>query len=169
MMRGYYKQPELTAEVLQNGWLKTGDCGHIDEDGYVFITGRAKEIFKTSKGKYVAPAPIESLLLQNPLIEIACVMGLGMTQPLALVLLPANGVADRELARQRLADTLKSVNHDLESHERLDRLIVVKDDWTVENGLLTPTLKVKRSEVEKRYGPVIDMSDGDVWFESADG
>ena len=169
MMVGYYKQPELTAEVLEDGWLKTGDCGHIDQDGYVFITGRAKEIFKTSKGKYVAPVPIESLLLQNPLIEIACVMGLGMTQPVALVLLPSEGIADMGLARQRLADTLKTVNHGLESHERLDRLIVVKDDWTVENGLLTPTLKVKRSEVEKHYSSVIEISEGEVWFEVTSG
>lgn len=86
MMDGYYKEPDMTAATFnEDGFLKTGDCGEIDGDGYLRITGRAKKIFKSAKGKYVAPAPIEGLLAQNPVIEIACVIGLGMPQPVALI------------------------------------------------------------------------------------
>ena len=166
MMDGYYREPQMTAACFdEDGFLKTGDCGEIDEEGYIRITGRAKEIFKTAKGKYVAPVPIESLLAQNPLIEIACVMGLGMPQPVALIQLAESGVGDRELARERLADTLTIVNAVLESHERLDRLVVVRESWTPENGLLTPTLKLKRELIERRYLELVVNARKQVEFE----
>ncbi|MEM9303270.1 MAG: AMP-binding protein [Pseudomonadota bacterium] len=166
LMTEYFKEPEMTAATFtEDGWLKTGDCGRIDDDGWVTITGRAKEIFKTAKGKYVAPVPIESLLAQNPLVEQVCVVGLGMTQPIGLVQLAMDGISDRELARQRLADTLKLVNEQLESHERLSRLIVVEEEWSVENGLLTPTMKLKRDQIEGRYGELVTVATGRVAFE----
>lgn len=166
LMTGYYKEPELSAQAFtEDGFLHTGDCGAIDGEGFVRITGRAKEIFKTAKGKYVAPVPIESLLAQNPLVEQACVVGLGMPQPVALIQVELSGIGNRELARDRLADTLLLVNRQLESHERLARLIVVADEWTVTNGLLTPTLKLRREAIEARYAPLIDVAAGRVAFE----
>ena len=166
MMDGYYKEPDMTAAAFdEEGFLKTGDRGEIDEDGYVRITGRTKEIFKSAKGKYVAPAPIEGLLAQNPLIELACVLGLGMPQPVALIQLAESGMDDRERVRQRLIDTLAVVNAELESHERLDRLVVVREAWTPENGLLTPTLKLKRDVIEARYSDLVTKARREVEFE----
>ena len=82
VMKGYYKQPELTDEVLKNGWLHTGDQGHIDEDDYLFITGRVKDLFKTSKGKYIEPLILESYFADITDFEQICVVGLGLPQPL---------------------------------------------------------------------------------------
>ena len=85
LMQGYYKEPEKTAEVIVDGFYHTGDKGQIDEDGFLHITGRVKELFKTSKGKYIAPAPLEALLTSHTHIEQACVMGSGRNQPLAVI------------------------------------------------------------------------------------
>lgn len=157
-MSGYYKQPELTAEVLsEDGWLRTGDVGEIDAEGRLRITGRVKEIFKTEKGKYVAPAPIENRLVSLPGIEMACVIGANMAQPIALLNLTpeeqdklSKGRA-REQFTAELEQLLENVNGQIDPHERLDALVVCKTPWTVENGLITPTLKLKRNELEKYY------------------
>jgi long-chain acyl-CoA synthetase len=159
-MVGYYKEPEKTREVLSDdGWLKTGDLGEIDEEGRLRITGRAKELFKTSKGKYVAPAPIENKLSAHPKIEACCVTGVNFAQPFALVMLPPDVVASVKDDAQRaelntsLAHHLEEVNASLDPHEQLDFVAVVPEQWTVENGFITPTLKIKRSVVEKHYEP----------------
>ena len=166
LMKGYYKQPELGEETFDDeGFLKTGDRASIDEDGWVTITGRVKELFKTTKGKYVAPVPIESRLAKNAMIEQACVIGEGMDQPIALVqLADTEGSSMREV-RRRLKETLDSVNEELESHERLARVIVVREEWTIENGLLTPTMKIKRPEIESRYRDLVEESDGKVYVQ----
>lgn len=160
VMKEYYLEPEKTAEAFtEDGWLRTGDKGEIDSDGYVRITGRLKEIFKTAKGKYVAPVPIESLLMENPLIEQICVTGSNLKQPVALVVLTPEAKAHDSLhIRHSLEKTLKKVNTRLESHARLDSLIVIKDSWSVENGLLTPTLKIKRHLVEGKYQDLIQQN-----------
>jgi long-chain acyl-CoA synthetase len=151
-MVGYYKEPDMTADTLRNGWLHTGDRGKADADGFLKITGRVKEIFKTDKGKYVAPAPIEMKLSRNQHIEQICVVGANLPQPIALVVLSADAKAkDLAVLKESLEATLNFTNGELEKHERLQKLIVVKDDWTVENGLLTPTLKIKRGPIEDRY------------------
>jgi long-chain acyl-CoA synthetase len=151
-MLGYYHEPELTAATLKDGWLYTGDKGVIDADGFVKITGRVKEIFKTDKGKYISPSPIEMKLGRNNYIEQVCVMGSGLPQPIALIVLSADGRnRDRDHLRQGLLETLEQVNPELEKHERLHNLVVLKDDWTIENGLLTPTLKIKRNPIESKY------------------
>ena len=157
----YFKQPELTAEAFtEDGFFHTGDRAEWDEErqGYR-ITGRVKDIFKTAKGKYVAPVPIETRLSANPLVEQVCVLGAGMPAPVAIVVLSE---AARHLPRENVAKsletTLSDTNRRLESHERLSGIIVVEDEWTTENGLLTPTLKIKRDELEARYGPVVDAS-----------
>jgi long-chain acyl-CoA synthetase len=159
-MLGYYKEPELTRAVLgDDGWLRTGDRGEIDERGRLRITGRAKEIFKTSKGKYVAPAPIENKLSNHAAIEACCVAGANYGQPFALAMLSldiagkASDASVRAELTHSLAAHLKSINDTLDPHEQLDFITVVKEQWTVENGFITPTLKIKRNEVEKAYAP----------------
>ncbi|MGH8530050.1 MAG: AMP-binding protein [Nevskiales bacterium] len=162
-MQGYYKEPEKTKEVLgADGWLQTGDLGEIDEQGRLKITGRAKELFKTSKGKYVAPAPIENKLAAHSKIEACCVTGANYGQPFALVLLApdvaanAKDAAVKDELTKSLAAHLQQVNDTLDPHEQLDFLCLVKDPWTVDNGFLTPTLKIKRNAVEKTYTPLFD-------------
>lgn len=157
-MLGYYKDPQKTAETLTaDGFLRTGDKGEQDAAGNLRLTGRLKEIFKTSKGKYVAPAPIENRLAVHPRIEQVCVVGDGLGAPLGLCVLSAVGVqeaagAARGALHSSLELLLEQVNQVLDKHERLRRLVVVKDSWAVENGFLTPTLKIKRNVIEAAYG-----------------
>lgn len=165
LMTGYYQDPERTAESFDGNFLKTGDRGSIDAEGWIRITGRVKEIFKTTKGKYVAPVPIESLLAHDPLIEQACVVGSNLKQPVALIYLTAPGINDTEHLISQLKKTRQQVNQQLEPHERLDRIIVVHEAWSIENGLLTPTLKMKRELIEKKYLSLIDREDGPVLIE----
>ncbi len=162
-MMGYYKEPGLTREVLEsNGWLHTGDMGEIDAEGRLKITGRVKELFKTSKGKYVAPTPIENKLLLGPEIEMVCVTGANRAQPFAIVVVPedvrqrADAGDGRAEVSTQLAALMKSVNSSLDHHERLDKIVVVHDPWTIENGMLTPSLKLKRAVIESRYAKDID-------------
>ncbi len=159
-MMGYYKQPELTAECYtEDGYFRTGDRGERDKDGRLKITGRVKELFKTSKGKYVAPVPIENLINNNSHIEMCCVTGSGMPQPFALVLLAEelrpklSDAAVREKVESELETLLDEVNQKVEGFERLQFLTVVKDPWLIENGFLTPTMKMKRTTLEDTYGP----------------
>lgn len=148
----YYKDPERTAEALQDGFFHTGDCGELDEKGFLQITGRVKDQFKTEKGKYVVPSPIEMKLSHNEFIEQVCVAGLGLPQPIALVVLSQDGRnKQKEELQESLSATLKEVNKTLDHHETLHSVVVVDHEWTAENGILTPTLKIKRNEIEKRY------------------
>lgn len=171
-MQGYYKDEAQTRDTFaEGGWLKTGDVGEIDPQGRLRITGRVKEIFKSEKGKYIAPAPIENRLVSFPGIEQACVMGPGLPQPIALLnLSPEERAkleqAGREHYSKELAGLLSRVNEELDAHERLQCLVVVSEAWAVENGMLTPTLKLKRNELEKCYAdrvPGWSRSRGVVW------
>lgn len=151
LMKGYYKEPELTATMFdEEGFLKTGDIGEYDHDGYLIITGRVKDQFKTDKGKYISPAPIELELLKNSDIEQVCVVGMGIPQPIALVIpsLVAKNKATNDLV-DSLVTTIEELNPSLEKQERVEKIVVMKEDWSIDNGLLTPTLKVKRNQVEK--------------------
>jgi long-subunit acyl-CoA synthetase (AMP-forming) len=153
LMKGYHKQPEETAAVFtEDGFLRTGDLGYVDTDGYVFVTGRVKDIFKTGKGLYVSPVPIELELLREEVVGMACVIGSGLPQPIAVVQL-ADTVreSDREALRSRLGAALERLNGELVHHERLDAIVVSDKPWSVENDLLTPTLKVKRHVLERRF------------------
>ncbi len=159
LMLGYYKEPELTQQaVTPDGWLHTGDKGTVDAEGYLKITGRVKDLFKTSKGKYVAPAPIEDKLVMHASVEACCVTGANLGQPLAVLMLNAEAIgatrnaAGREALRVSLTAHLQTVNAGLDPHEQLDSLIVVTEPWTVESGFITPTFKVKRNRVEEVYG-----------------
>ncbi|WP_421304270.1 AMP-binding protein [Aeromonas veronii] len=160
MMLGYYKDPEHSAEAIDaEGWLHTGDMGKLDKEGYLTITGRMKDVFKTAKGKYVAPVPIEGLLGQEPIIEQLCVIGYGMPQPIALVQLAESAMkGNREEVNTRLEAARVRVNDQLESHAKIRGILVVKTPWNIENGVLTPTMKIKRHLLEQKYAQV-----GDRW------
>ena len=152
LMDGYYKEDKQTQETIKDGWLHTGDEGHIDAEGYLKITGRVKDLFKTSKAKYVAPAPIEMKLSANKNIEQVCVVGTGLPQPIALITLSEYGKS-RPTADVygSLETTIKIINPKFESHERLKKIVVLDKEWTIENNLLTPSMKIKRNEVERLY------------------
>jgi long-chain acyl-CoA synthetase len=159
---GYYKDPEKTKELFtDDGYLRTGDKGRVDKDGYLFITGRVKDIFKTLKGKYVAPAPIEGSMARNTDIDQLCLVGSGLKQPILIVSpTPAARGKTKEDFEAALTADMEAVNGSLEDHERIAKAIVVKDSWTIDNGIMTPTMKVKRNEVEKRYHNLLAAHDG---------
>ncbi len=163
LMLGYYKEPELSRDTLTaDGWLHTGDKGALDAQGNLRITGRVKDLFKTSKGKYVAPAPIEDRLVMNGVVEACVVTGANLAQPLGIVMLNAEAAARAKDAGQRkemetaLNAHLQAVNARLDPHEQLESLVVVTTPWTVDNGFITPTFKVKRNRVEEVYGPLFE-------------
>lgn len=164
LMLGYYKEEKMTAKTIKNGWLYTGDEGSIDIDGFLKITGRVKDLFKSSKGKYVAPSPIEMKLSANKNIENVCVVGDGLPQPIALVVLSEYGKGrSKEDVTTSLAKTLSVVNPKLDNHEKVKRLVVLQDKWTIENKFLTPTMKVKRNFVEKMHKMKYEF-----WYEKAE-
>ena len=162
-MMGYYKDEEKTRETFtEDGFLKTGDKGEIDEMGRLKITGRIKEIFKTSKGKYIAPAPIENRLMSHDAIEMVCVSGANQTQPHALVMLAEESrpkMAD-EAFRKEIEESFKKliadVNKTVDPHEQLAFITVMSDEWSIENSFLTPTMKLKRNVVEDAYQEQVD-------------
>ena len=158
LMLGYYKDPKQTADTFTaDGWLRTGDKGKLEADGSLRITGRVKDIFKSSKGKYVAPAPIEDLLVNHPDVEACAVTGANFAQPLAIIMLSADALARSGTPEGKAAITesltahLKAVNAQLEAHEKLDCVAVVSTTWSPENGFVTPTFKVKRARIEESY------------------
>jgi long-subunit acyl-CoA synthetase (AMP-forming) len=165
-MIGYHREPELTkAAFTEDGYLKTGDRGELDSEGRLKITGRVKELFKTSKGKYVAPVPIENLINAHTHIEMSCVMGSGQAQPFALIMLSETlrkqlkSTSDGSLRGEiegAINDLVSRVNKEVEEWEQLQCIVIVKDEWAIENGFLTPTMKLKRDVVEKTYSGHID-------------
>ncbi|MGG5873949.1 AMP-binding protein [Pseudomonas peli] len=160
LMLGYYQDPEKTAETITDGWLHTGDKGEVDAAGYLKITGRVKDIFKTSKGKYIAPAPIEGEIAKNLWVEQVCLMGSNLDQPLALIeLSPAAREHAREQVAADLAQTLQQLNAQLEAHERLSHFVLVREAWTVDNGCMTPTMKIRRNVLEARFADQLSELD----------
>lgn len=165
MFTGYYKAPDITAEVFdEDGYFKTGDCGEYDEDGFLTIVGRVKDQFKTDKGKYISPSPIELEFSKNTDIEQICIVGTGLPQPIALVTLSESGNnKSKEELMTSLSQTKNEVNPKFEKQEKIEKVIVMKSDWNVENGLTTPTLKVKRKSIEK-----IHKGSYHTWYEMKD-
>ena len=157
LFAGYYHNQEETRAVFtDDGWLKTGDIGEIDESGYLTLLGRKRDSFKTAKGKFVAPVPIEKRLYEHSRVEMLCLIGSGMTSPLLLVVphqFPHFDKQRYEKATQRIID---HINQDLEPHAKIKRVLMVKEPWSIENGILTPTLKIKRFELEKKYQSLED-------------
>ena len=164
---GYYKDEQTTSDSFINGWFRTGDVATITPSGAYKITGRIKEQFKTAKGKYVMPVPIESLLYANLNIEQVCVSGIGQKQPVAMVVLNQSCQRKSDDIVQSLQTTLEQVNSQLESHQKLDFIMVCSHGWTVENDLLTATTKLKRNEVESHYSWLFDhpRAQGVLWEE----
>ncbi len=160
VMKGYYKEPEMTKEAFtEDGWLRTGDKAAHDDRKCLKITGRVKDLFKTSKGKYVAPAPIEDKLVMHSAVEACAVVGANMGQPIGLGMLGPDAAqkladpAERQALADSLAEHLKAINAKLDPHEQMDCLVLFKEAWTVDNGFITPTFKVKRNRIDEVYGP----------------
>jgi long-chain acyl-CoA synthetase len=174
IMRGYYKQDELTVQSIVDGWFHTGDIGDFDEQGNLRITDRKKDLLKTSGGKYIAPQPIENLLKQSTYVAMAVVVGHGRQFPSALIVpdfaqleqfASASGIAtlDRtELTRHEsvhrmLEEEVRAACKDLAQYERIKKILVMDREFSIENGEITPTLKVRRKEVERRYAAEIQQ------------
>ncbi len=162
-MVGYYKQPDLDAECFTaDGYFRTGDKGERRPDGLLKLTGRLKELFKTSKGKYVAPAPIENRINEHTLIEMSCVSGVGQPSAYAMVVLSETerpkmkDAAERQRVEAELTTWLKAVNSGLSNYEELAMFVVISEPWSIENGMLTPTMKIKRSKIEANVEPHLD-------------
>ena len=165
LMKGYYKNPEVTSAVFDSdGYFKTGDIGEYDHDGFLTITGRVKDQFKTDKGKYISPSSLEMALSVNTDIEQICVVGTGIPQPIALITVSELGKAkSKEDLSKGLIETVNQINPKFEKHEKIEKVVIMKEDWTVDNGLTTPTLKVKRNSIEKIHQPFYQS-----WFEKTD-
>lgn len=155
-MQGYYKEEEMTAACYtDDGYFKTGDRGERKPSGLLKITGRVKELFKTSKGKYVSPAPIENILNNDPNVEASCVSGSGFPQPFAQVVVAEElrGKLSNESEKSRIFSEigalLNTTNAELEHHEKLDFIAISTEEWSIANGRLTPTMKIKRSAIEE--------------------
>jgi long-chain acyl-CoA synthetase len=158
LMDGYYKDPELTKEAFtEDGFLRTGDRGDIDQDGYVKITGRTKDLFKTSKGKYVAPSPIEMKIGSHADIEMACITGSALPQPIVLITLTDAGrTKEKNKMAEEIAQHIRAINSGLDHHEKIEKIVLINDHWTIENNMLTPTMKLKRHEVDGKYSAYYD-------------
>ncbi len=160
---GYYKRPDLDAEVFtEDGYFRTGDRGERRADGLLKITGRVKELFKTSKGKYVAPAPIENRINSHPFIETSMVSGVGQPAAFAIVVLgeevrpKQKDPAFRKEVEAQLTQLLAQVNAELADYEKLQMLVIAQEPWSIENGCLTPTLKIRRSRIENEVNTKLD-------------
>ena len=163
-MIGYYDAEEKTKEILRDGWVHTGDQGEITKDGYLKLTGRVKDTFKTTKGEYIVPAPIEWKFAKNEYIEQICIVGLGIPQPIALVNLSEIGqAADKAEVTASFNEMLETINPTMESYNRVKKIIIMSELWSVENDILTPTLKIKRNVLNKRYRDQFDD-----WYAEAD-
>lgn len=151
-MTGYYNDPDKTKQVLQDGWIRTGDEGKLDKDGYLTLVGRVSDAFKGSKGKYVVPAPIEAKLGAEDTVGMVMVTGRGLPKTVALVCLSegAQEMAEADV-KAALKDTWDSVNKGLEIHERIGCMVVLAKEFAVEDDTLTPTLKIRRRTVDRLY------------------
>ena len=150
---GYYKQPEKTAELIRDGWLHTGDKARVDEDGFIYITGRVKDYFKTIQGKFVAPPPIEGMFANNRFIEQQCLLGRGFSKTvMTAVLTEAAKSESTETVDAAIRDTVAAINEEIEAHARIGAVIISSDLWSIENEVLTPTLKIRRDKVEELFG-----------------
>lgn len=148
---GYYKNDGATAESFnKDGWLHTGDIGSIDAEGFLTIQGRKKDTFKTAKGKFVAPVPIEKRIFDLSNLEMMCLIGSGLTGPILLAIPHTYPNFDQKRYERTALKNLETINSGLESHEKLKGILMVKEPWTIENGILTPTLKIKRHILEKK-------------------
>jgi len=170
---GYYKNPEMTAEVIKDGWFSTGDIGELDKDGFLKITDRKKEIFKTSGGKYVAPMPIENKMKENHFIEQMMVVGAERKFTAALIVPSYTNLkpwcekndipftSHRELIKDpRVIELYQSIiegfNPEFNHVEQVKKLTLLPEEWSIDSGELTPTGKMKRKVITEKYKTEID-------------
>ncbi|TYW45194.1 AMP-binding protein [Vibrio cholerae] len=155
LFAGYYKNDAATAESFNaDGWLHTGDIGSLDSEGYLTIQGRKKDTFKTAKGKFVAPVPIEKKLFEYSRVEMMCLIGSGLPAPILLAVPHNFPHFDRARYERTTQKVIARINSQLESHEQIKGVLMIKDPWSIDNGILTPTLKIKRHVLEKKYHDV---------------
>ena len=152
VMLGYYNDTETTDNTIKNGWLHTGDKGKLDADGHLYITGRVKDTFKTSKGEFIDPAKIEALFGEVEYFDQMCIVGFAIPQPIMLVNISdvAKKITKGEL-QKHLSTKMEMVNSKLFNYKRVSTIVICSDDWTPQNGILTPTMKIKRGAVDKMY------------------
>ena len=153
LFKEYYGEPDLTASVFtEDGFYRTGDTGELDSDGYLRVKGRVKDTFKTAKGKFVVPVPIESMFAGSDFVEQICVVGQGLPQPIGLIQLSeiAKNKSVEEI-KESLSKMLDKVNEKLQLHEKINKLLIVSENWSLENGFLTPTNKIKRNVINETY------------------
>jgi len=150
---GYYKMPDKTAELIKDGWLHTGDKVRVDEDGFIYITGRVKDYFKTIQGKFVAPPPIESEFAKNPHAEQQCLLGRGYSKTVMIAVLTEEA---RSREQSSMLETLAAINNEIEKHARIGALIISTEPWSIENEVLTPTMKIRRDKVEEQFAELAE-------------
>jgi len=155
---GYYLQEDKTAELIRDGWLHTGDKVRVDDDGFIFITGRVKDYFKTIQGKFVAPPPIEGMFAKNPHAEQQCLLGRGFSKTVMVAVLTeeAQNLTEDEVEASILA-TIREINEEIESHARIGAVIISREPWSIENGVMTPTLKIRRDQVDARFAELAEQ------------
>jgi long-subunit acyl-CoA synthetase (AMP-forming) len=146
---------------LKDGWFNTGDKGYIDDDGYLHITGRVKDIFKTSKGKYIEPHLIEEKFEKSNLFQQLCVVGLGLPQPILLGVPNDLSKSNINQTSEKMIDYLEKINSSLDSYKKIKKVVFVKNEWTPENNLTTPTLKIKRAKIDEEFSKNYDS-----WYNS---
>ncbi len=152
LMQGYYKEVNLTKQVFDDGWLKTGDAGSLDSNGYLKITGRLKESFKTSKGFYVSPSTIETHIQNHQLVDQVCVVGANLPEPIALIVLKAEAKAlEKTQAEEQLEELFSTLKNHFKHYELIKKIVIIEEPWTVDNNCMTPTLKIRRTEIERIY------------------
>ena len=152
VMDGYYKNEKMTKATLIDGWLHTGDKGFLDEDNYLYISGRVVDSFKTSKGKFIEPLTLENYFADIKQLEEVCVTGLGLPQPIVLAQLSEIGKAlPKEEVKSLLEEKITKINEDLENYKKISTLVLVKEQWTEQNKILGPTLKIKRGNIDNMY------------------
>ena len=151
LLKEYYKNPDYTNEVLVDGWFNTGDKGHLDDNGYLHITGRVKDIFKTSKGKYIEPHLIEEKFEKSNLFQQLCIVGLGLAQPILLAVPNEQALNDKEKTKESLKKILLDFNSTADGYKKVKKIILLSEDWKPENGLTTPTLKIKRAKIDEAF------------------
>lgn len=164
VMKEYYNDPETTNNTIKNGWLYTGDRGRIDDEGNLYITGRVKDTFKTTTGEFVEPGRIEALFGDVTEFEQICVAGFGIASPILLAV-PSEGAnsIDKDTLKQQLSNKLESVNKDQVSHRKVSTIVIMKEAWTPDNGILTPTMKIKRVKIDEKF-----MSKYNEWHENSE-
>ncbi|MDG2273078.1 MAG: AMP-binding protein, partial [Halioglobus sp.] len=150
---GYYKDPEKTAETFRDGWIYTGDKARIDDEGFIFLTGRVKDYFKTIQGKFVAPTPIENEFAKHPHTEQLCLLGRGYSKTV-MVCVPSALAQQEEPEKIAMAlqEHARMVNEGVDKHARIGAVILSTEVWAIDNGMLTPTLKIRREQIEQRFG-----------------